>query len=972
MIEGPQLFGSLALACHRNGSAIKLPRAQDEVVMLAFDQRNSRLVELHIFTGKSAPATSPSQPHLIRRRWVKPGNWQSRRKWPQSRPQGHKSRPGRSRSIRSSRLHAPCLHRFYEPTTTSEQVDVSREIIDDDLQHRTCELLRWAAGARGHSFMTILEVGMDDGLAYYVTNLNDGEFVQDYVQRRGALPTVVSLALLHQLLQDLGKAEEQGQLLSTVRLDHVLVASQEEEYLQLRLFDYGLSQPRSEAFGQHSSRLVGDACRLLFLLMTGEAYQGGNPDDFGVIAELPASLRFLVRSALTSTATHSISRKTLRDEVREAMCSHVTLVQARNPKTLLVADPSTLPISHLQSLLLGDIPLQTMFGASFRIQNPELSGCHPFAISAVNVSAEMPVTLHLLPPERIVHQSDFTAFPPQVWRQDPARQPNLMHMMSLWKGPDWAFLSEAREPGMSLSALMAKRGTLNPGEIIMLLRQIHAGLEQAAETGVQRVDLDPASIQLCVGYDGPVLPRDLERLHQKRLDAWPKFVVKLRLHRTMRSLCKPRLIDLSPWEYDSQEDTTGIAAREERHRSFICLTAYLLTGEGQMREIAEFPTSMPELAVGYLHECLQRALNGSTVPAPPEFTERFSHLLTAASAEMDSGVDLLAMHDPLAPQELASAGFVSDFEEDWTPVEPPVDHARKTLLLAPVSSDLQSLDFHRPSPPRFSFPWMALAATVMLLAAVAWMIFGELPMVGSVALTSAPPSSPPVAVPLKEVVESVPKPVAIPRSQTLPQHIVHKIPVLVAEFPAAQPSPPPASITDVKMAPPQEEDRTSPRPVTPQSEVLGASLLGSLISHERPPSERIAAASLPQPPLVASENPAGSVPAPADEPVIRRAVLPELKDEKPSSEDFRPKDLATNLSAPALPPAPALVVAATDPPASSPSPPAAPEAVSTSLPTEVAAMEEVTIRHAIRLTPEEINEALRAQTKLRKQTSKRR
>ena len=909
MIEEPPLFGSLALASHRDGSPIKLPRAQDEVVMLAFDQQNSRLVELHIFTGKAAPVTTPGQPPTMRR-WVKPQSWQSRRQWASSRLGERKSKPaGGHRPVHKSRIRARYLHRFYEPKTTCEQADVRPEMVDEEQQFRTCELLRLAAGARGQCFMTILDVGVDDEMAYYVTNLNDGEFVQDYVRRRGAVPTVASLALVNQLLQELGKAEEEGQLLSTVSLDQVLVTSQEEEYLQLRLFDYGLSQPRSEAFGQHSSRLVSEACRLLFLLMTGQAHTGGNPEDFGVIAELPANLRFVIKSVLTNPVTHSISRKTLRDEVREAMCSHVSLVQARNPKLLLVADPATLPFSHLQTLLLGNIPLKTMFGASFRIENPELSGCHPFAIPAVNVCAEQQVTLQLLPPERIVHQSTDTAFPPQTWRQDPAKQANLLHMLSLWKGPDWAFLSEPREPGMSLSALMAKRGTLNPGEVTTLLRQIHAGLDQAVETGVQRVDLDPGNIQLCVGYDGPVLPRDLERLHQKRLDAWPKFVVKIRLHKTMRSLCKPRLIDLSPWEYNSVAESAVIADRDECHRSFISLAVYLLTGEGQMREIAEFPTSTPELAASYLQECLQRVLSGSAVPSPHDFTEQLSHLLTAASAEMDSVEDPLAMPPPLASQEMVSAGFVSDFEEDCSPVDVPVDHSSHTLLLAPAGGNIQPIDFHRPSPPRFSFPWLALAATVLLLGAVTWMIFGGLPAVDMEKHAAAPSSSPQQDVVSKAVAEAAPNSAEIPPTPALAQPIIHKSPVAAAEATSLAPSPSTAPVAEVAVTTPP---RVSSQPTRP-----APTTIASIPVQENQPAEKLVTSSMQNARLVTSNIPA-------------------------------------QLPASAVPPAPAPV--------------AAPVAVQPPPQKEAPPLQEGTIRRAVILTPEEMIHLVKP--KARKRTTK--
>ncbi|MFC5453583.1 hypothetical protein [Prosthecobacter fluviatilis] len=947
------------MASHRNGSPIKLPRAQDEVVMLAFDQRNCRLVELHIFTGQTAQAAPPSQTATIRR-LVKPPRWQFPPGWSSSRLGGRRFKSDRQSSKRQRprrRTLVSALHRFHETQTNIDHAAAKPEIVDADQQSRTCENLRAASGLRGQSFMRILDVGMDDGLAYYVTGLNDGEFVQEYVRRRGALPVVTSLALVKHLLQDLVKIDASLHLHSTLCVERVLVTSQEEEYLQLRLFDYGLSQPAPPASALGVSRLVGETCRLLFLLLTGQPYSSGNPEDFSTIAELPANLRFVIKSVLTTRpADVSITLKSLRDEIREAMCSYATLVQARNPKMLLVADISTLPISHLQTLLLGDIPLKNLFGESFRIQNPELSGRHAFTLPAVNVSADQSVTLHLLPPERIVNQPDFMALPPQVWRQDPSKQINLLHMLNLWKGPDWAFLSEVREPGMSLSALMAKRGTLNPGEVVTLLRQIHSGLEQALETGVHRVDLDPSNIQLCVGYDGPVLPRDLERLHLKRLDAWPKFVVKLRLHKTMRSLCKPRLIDLGPWATPIGEELTVIAAREERHRAFICLAAYLLTGEGQMREIAKLPSSMPETAAGFVLDSLQRALSSSPVPSPPDFTEKLSHLLTTASAEMDRLEDPLAAQPPLAQQETESGGFVSDFEEDRPSEEAPVDHPRKTLLLAPVSHDLQSLDFHRPSPPRFRFPWLALAATAVLLGALAWMIFGDFTesTSGLFVSSSQPPAQTPAPI-SEEMAPALSKPPAHPPSQ--PQPVIHKTPVLALEPAPAPPQPPQALAANVSAPALPKESPPPPAPATPEAAA----------------TPRTMVASAPEPQLAAPEVAPRMAPPPEDAPVIRRAILTTSGNATPAQPSSPPKEVAATIIPPAPPvtaeaPAPAARVSATgQPPPSAQQVPAPPAPASA-----VAELDGVTVRHAIVMTQEEINETLRSQAKARKRTSRRR
>ena len=46
--------------------------------------------------------------------------------------------------------------------------------LDVALKRSAFDRARQASGIRGHSFMRILEVGEDQGLVYYTSNLNDG------------------------------------------------------------------------------------------------------------------------------------------------------------------------------------------------------------------------------------------------------------------------------------------------------------------------------------------------------------------------------------------------------------------------------------------------------------------------------------------------------------------------------------------------------------------------------------------------------------------------------------------------------------------------------------------------------------------------------------------------------------------------------------------------------------------------------
>jgi len=283
-----------------------------------------------------------------------------------------------------------------------------------------------------------------------------------------------------------------------------------------------------------------------------------------------------------------------------------------------------------------------------------------------------------------------------------------------------------------------------------------------------------------------------------------------------------------------------------------------------------------------------------------------------------------------------------------------MEHARKTLLLAPVSADLQSLDLHRSAPPRFAFPWLALAATAALLGALAWMIFGDMPEASSGILAEAPKSLPHEAAPLrKEIAETAPAPAVNPPAQPMPQPIIHKPPAREIE-PRAQPLSPPL-VAEVTAPALQEEPLSSPMPAAPPE----TADFTSALSTPPPSTEKKATTSLPETPLIVAEKTAASMPATEPEPVIRRAILatPEVAQSSP----LPPKEVAT------LPAPPQTQPAQAEPPAPQPA------VASTATPSaNVAKLEEVTVRHAIVMTPEEINEALRAQAKARKRNSKRR
>lgn len=740
---------------------------------------------------------------------------------------------------------------------------------------------------RGPSFTRILEVGEDSGIVYYTSNLNDGEHVSEYVKRIGPPPPALAFALVHQLLEDVIRLKDQHDLVPTVHLDQALVTTQEDAFLQLRLYDLGLTEKETEEQG--AARLVVEGCRLIFQLLTARTHQGENPDLFPALTAVPMNLRTTMRSALADCSQAPVSLERLKEDVREAHAALVSNIQARTSRRQFLVTPTIQPKSQIQEVLLENVPVETILGGRFHIVEDENLRRQPFSIPCINAKNEQPVTVHLLPPSRIVDKTLYEAVPLQMWRFDPEKHPNILRSFSLWESPDWTFLTEEREPGFSLSRLLAERVCLNPAEVLVLLRQVQSGQEQAHECGVERLDLHPSCIFMRVGKNGPNQARENERLMQKRVDVWPPFLVKLRAHLTLRNLYEPPLVD-KPEKGEHSE--SHLASRDYRHRVFIGLAIYLLTGERQTGGQPVFPESVPETLANYLGECLEKSRQHGAAPAPGEFLQRFEEAMNGPAAP-----DLLTrMRGAMVNiEEMESAGSVSDFEDDAdSPVEFDELTSADVTKLKPVAFTRKS------SRRRNSFPWIEWAAGLCLAAILAWLF---IPSGGKDEPTADPTAARPSETEL--TIEDTP---AAPTATAEAQTPASPSPTFPEPPPPAEA--PPAALAQSAEAPKKTEAKLPPtferlaEPPAPPSEPPAP-----------PPAAEIAAESATiMPPADApkqdtdskAENSTGlKIAKPVPNPVIiRKAIVPTPEEVARFKQGLQSPKPASPAAQPPAPPSP--------------------------------------------------------------------
>jgi hypothetical protein len=584
-------------------------------------------------------------------------------------------------------------------------LSVAAPLIDHD-RHVAKNRITQAMEFNSVSFMKILDSGENQGLLYYTSNLNDGEFLSDYILRRGALPPATVFTLLLHLLNDLASLVRKHPLPLQMQFDKVMITAIEDTFLQLRVCDFGLSLPANHE--TDTAHQVQQICEVLFLMLTGQIYAGQNPDQFPTMTSLPANLRITVRAALTECDNTANSLERLREDIKEAHSAQVTSIQARTARKQLLATTTLQPHSQLQSLLLDGVSVEKILGDRFRIAEEDNTRQYPFAIPCLSVKTDQPITVHLLPPSRLIEKENYDAVPLQSWRFSADKHPHILRSLSLWEGNDWSFLTEERDPGFTLSRLLMDRLTLNAGEVSILLKQARDAIDQALECAVEKIDLHPSNIFLKVGKGGGLQARELDRLLQKRIDAWPPFLIKLRTHLTMRHLYEAPLVEtpaLAAHEASYDRD------REHRHRSFVALAAYLLTGERDPKKASAFPETIPESLTHYMVQTLELANQQGNTPSPSEFLARFDALL-AAPVTTDLATRLHG--SAVILEEMESAGSVSDYEDDQACVCVEPDDA------SPISRRLHAHEFDHRSPTRNSVWPVWAAAAVVIFGMLAW------------------------------------------------------------------------------------------------------------------------------------------------------------------------------------------------------------------------------------------------------------
>lgn len=407
----------------------------------------------------------------------------------------------------------------------------------------------------GPCFPKMIDVDEFDGLAFYVTEVNAGERLEDYLARLGPMEPALAMAQVMELTDAIVRLQAHYPLLVGLRLSNLLVVLHGGAYLTLRITDLGLAR-LDPGQGRHFSLrdALMELSALLVFLLTGRDYQ----PDRGMIESirgLPSDLKFLLRHSLNPDS--GAMPRTL-EEYRKALRICLSRVSknisfSSNYRPLEVVRKRH-PVSEIHRRLLTRTGIGEELGPYYRILPDSESNRRPFSIPVLDTRRNRKINLALLPSGSILPLSHGGQVAAEMALIPPRGHVPLLRSYRYWDSDGVAFIAEETITGFSLPEVLVKRGQcLEPEESMVLLRALSEAFDCAAGLELPVRNLSLHSVLFHFPDESPFRVSDLMLRH---IDHWPAFVLKLRCHASVEGvLTAPPSGSLETCRYHRQSPT---------------------------------------------------------------------------------------------------------------------------------------------------------------------------------------------------------------------------------------------------------------------------------------------------------------------------------------------------------------------------------------------------------------------------------
>jgi serine/threonine protein kinase/TPR repeat protein len=438
----------------------------------------------------------------------------------------------------------------YKAFDTNLRTPVALKVINanylnsDIARQRFLREARAAAAIRHPNVATVFHLGNEDDTYFYAMEFIDGETVEAYMQREGAVPTVVALEIAAQVARALAAAEKQGLVHRDIKPSNLMLVRDDGE-LTVKVIDFGLAKAADKEAGDTATLTMGG-----FLgtphFASPEQLEERELDTRSDIYSLGVTLYYMLagRTPFSGSLAQVMSQHLHREPPLE-------LVKGQPPQVLallermMAKNPDDRPqtpgdlrreieacveaVKSAHSGVAGGAPAETTEAETITDAPREPSalilapgvrlaerlelleeckpGEHGQTFRAKDYETGEIVAVLILDPGLLPTSQAYTRLENEVTAIQAVKHPAVIRVHGLERAHHITFLTREWVEGPSLLDAMRQRGGLPAARAMEILAAIAGGLDAVQRTGVPCPELAASWITLAQDAAGAAQPK---------------------------------------------------------------------------------------------------------------------------------------------------------------------------------------------------------------------------------------------------------------------------------------------------------------------------------------------------------------------------------------------------------------------------------------------------------------------------------
>ena len=454
----------------------------------------------------------------------------------------------------------------YKAFDTSLRCPVALKVINaasihsDVARQRFVREARAAAQLRHRHVASVFHLGVEGDTYFYAMEFIEGETVESFVRRSGPIKPILALRIALQVTRALTAAQKHQLVHRDIKPSNLMLVHEDDE-LVVKVIDFGLAKSRQcdegSSTGVTISGFVGtphfaspeqldeldldvrsDIYSLgvtLWYMLAGEAPFSGTlaqvmnhhlhtPPPIERLSSLPQPVRDLL---LRMLAKDPAQRPQTPADLRVLLDSSIELLAAAEPAG---SDPGASVVLLPETARSSSTVLKSkgFYAGAIVANHYELlrdlgEGNCGWAFQAEDVHDGSKLRLLVLQADWAEDPAALTQIEREVEKLRALEHPNILRVLGIERTSEAGIILLEWTEGFTLLELLRSRQEIDADETLLLLRQIAAGVDEAASRSFRHLDFSLG--QILIHF--PNEEKEHERHLSTPVDHWPQFLVKI-------------------------------------------------------------------------------------------------------------------------------------------------------------------------------------------------------------------------------------------------------------------------------------------------------------------------------------------------------------------------------------------------------------------------------------------------------------